>query len=246
MKNTNISVCMATYNGSLFIKDQIDSILTQLSDQDELVICDDCSSDNTVELINSYHDSRIMLHINSKNLGHVKNFEKAIGLATGNLIALSDQDDTWYPQRLQNLREALTKEDKNILVASNFDISNTSSGIVEKFTKLTNSPNNKILRILYIFLGRVPYYGCTFLMRKELAHRSIPFRDGIESHDIWIALIGNTYGNVIHMDKPTLCRRIHDNNLTPVHRRKIPVIIRGRIALIYAYLLLLLELKQKI
>ena len=73
----NISVCLATYNGEKYIKEQIDSILPELKEGDELLILDDCSNDNTVNLINSYlFDVRIKLILNNTNLGHVQTFNK--------------------------------------------------------------------------------------------------------------------------------------------------------------------------
>jgi glycosyltransferase involved in cell wall biosynthesis len=239
------SVCMATYNGAAFIENQINSIVTQMNDNDELIICDDCSTDNTVEIIKSYQDERIRLYQNVENLGHVKNFEKAISLATGELIALSDQDDVWLPKRLQQMQEVLSKSTDVFLVASNFDMLDTSTGVTTSFQGLDSLSTNQISRVINIFLGNIPYFGCTFLMRKELVNFSIPFPPYIEAHDIWIALVANTYGKVVHMEQPTLCRRLHGGNLTPSHRRSIPVIIKGRITLLYSYFLFLLTRHKK-
>ena len=98
-----ISVCIATYNGEKYIREQLDSILVQLGPDDEIVVCDDRSSDRTLELIEGYRDSRIHVHRNEKNLGHVRNFEKAISLSRGDYLFLSDQDDVWLPGRVQEM-----------------------------------------------------------------------------------------------------------------------------------------------
>ena len=93
---------MATYNGGKYLREQLDSILTQTITDWELVVCDDCSKDSTVEILTSYQeqDDRIKIFVNEKNLGFKKNFEKAIGLCSGDYIALADQDDIWHENHL--------------------------------------------------------------------------------------------------------------------------------------------------
>ena len=233
--NQKISVCMATYNGSTFIKSQIESILIQISNDDELVICDDSSTDNTVELIQSYKDSRIKLFINDVNLGHVKNFEKAICLASGTIIALSDQDDIWYPDRLKLMKDKLIHDEQNILVVSNFDAVDCLLTLTP-FRGVTQQPMSRIARLIGIFIGKIPYFGCTFLMRKDLVALSTPFPHFVEAHDIWIGLIANTYGKTVHIEESTLKRRIHDNNLTPQKRRPILVALKSRLVLLLIYI----------
>ena len=90
-----ISIAMATYNGELFIREQLDSILTQTLSDWELIVCDDGSTDNTLSILQEYanNDSRIKIYQNETNLGFKRNFEKAIGLCSGEYIALCDQDD---------------------------------------------------------------------------------------------------------------------------------------------------------
>ena len=232
-----ISICMATYNGSVFIREQIDSILDQIEINDELIICDDCSTDDTVEIINSYADPRIKLFINEHNLGHVKNFEKAIMLAQGNFVVLSDQDDIWCTGRLQLMKSKFSRNDKINLVASNFDVFNETSDYSTPFRGLGQYPSSRVGRLIGIFYGNVPYFGCTFMMKNELAALSTPFPNFIEAHDVWIGLIANTYGQTVHIEESTLKRRIHGNNLTPPTRRPITVIVKSRLILMSIYLL---------
>jgi glycosyltransferase involved in cell wall biosynthesis len=235
-----VSVCMATYNGSIYIRDQIDSILDQLTSDDELIICDDCSNDETVKIIKSYDDKRIKLFINESNLGHVRNFEKAMMIATGNLISLSDQDDIWYPNRLEAMKNQIKVTNSNLIV-SEFDVMNKFSSINAISHYLNGQKCSSWQEIINIFLGRVTYFGCTFLMTKELVNRSTPFPKWIESHDVWIGLIANTIGGTVRLHQPTLVRRIHEVNLTPNHRRDILTILRARILLMLSYLNYLLR-----
>ena len=112
-----ISIAMATYNGEKYLKEQIDSILNQSIQEFELVVCDDCSTDNTWSMLEEYaqHDNRITIIENEKNLGVKHNFEKAISLTKGEFIAFSDQDDIWLKEKVEKSVEKLKKEDLDIV-----------------------------------------------------------------------------------------------------------------------------------
>ena len=96
-----ISVCIATYNGSKYIKEQIDSILPQLDECDEIIVSDDSSTDNTLSILKSYHDRRIIIFTNQKFNSPIYNFENALKHAKGDIIFLSDQDDIWEFNKVQ-------------------------------------------------------------------------------------------------------------------------------------------------
>ena len=100
-----ISIALTTYNGEKFLKEQLDSILNQTYSDYELVVCDDCSTDSTRQILKEYEkkDKRINVFLNNNNLGFKNNFEKAISLCTGEYIALSDQDDIWDEKKLEIL-----------------------------------------------------------------------------------------------------------------------------------------------
>ena len=115
----SISVCMATYNGEKFIKQQIESILQQLKSNDELIIVDDYSNDNTVQIIQGFNDDRIKLYQNDINRKHVFTFGKAIAIAKNDLIFLSDQDDIWEMNRIEVFKGYFRKTDA-LLISSNF------------------------------------------------------------------------------------------------------------------------------
>ena len=106
-----VSIALATYNGEKYLREQLDSILSQSIQDFELVACDDCSTDSTLKILNEYaeKDFRVKVFTNEKNLGFKKNFEKAIFLCSGDYIALSDQDDIWTENHLQVLLENIGK-----------------------------------------------------------------------------------------------------------------------------------------
>ena len=97
------SVAMCTYNGAAYLEEQLDSIARQIRLPDELVVCDDNSSDESLRILRSFAARSafpVRLHSNESNLGSTKNFEKAICLCSGDVIALADQDDVWHPEKL--------------------------------------------------------------------------------------------------------------------------------------------------
>ena len=114
-----ISVCIATYNGEKYIMDQVSSILPQLSEEDEIIVSDDGSSDKTLEILDSFSDSRIKVftHIKeanpffkgAKSIYATSNFENALSKCNGDIIFLSDQDDVWYPDKVKTCLDLMNK-----------------------------------------------------------------------------------------------------------------------------------------
>ena len=137
-----VSVCMATYNGEPFLREQIDSILSQLNEKDELVISDDNSKDSTVDIIKSYHDKRIKLFINKEKKGVTHNFENALVHSKGDLIFLADQDDVWLPGKIKELISFL-KEGNYDVVTCNCALTDTYLNIIQNEYYAVKSPLEK-------------------------------------------------------------------------------------------------------
>ena len=108
-----VSVALCVYNGEQWLPSQLDSLLAQQDVDLEVVVVDDCSTDGSRALLRRYadFDPRIQLHENTTNLGHLRSFEKCMGLCTSPLIAPSDQDDVWHPRKLAILAGAIGKAD---------------------------------------------------------------------------------------------------------------------------------------
>ena len=101
-KNAKMSIALCTYNGELFLQEQLDSYINQTLLPNELVINDDCSTDSTVAIINDFvKNAPFLCKINEANLRLTKNFERAIVRSTGDYIFLSDQDDVWKKDKTQ-------------------------------------------------------------------------------------------------------------------------------------------------
>lgn len=223
------SVCLASYRGARYIKEQLESILTQLGPNDELVIVDDASPDDTVDQIRSFDDGRIRLIEARVNQGYVKSFEQAVLAARGECILLSDQDDVWLPGRLELIMDALQA---SRVVASNFDV--LGGGARPNIPRLRREDSRRhAANILGALVGYRAYYGCAMGLRRDMVPLFAPVpRYLVESHDLWLAICGNLAGSIRHLDEPTLLRRIHDDNATPRSWRSLSVIVRARVMLL--------------
>lgn len=226
-KRVRTSVCMATCDGASYLREQIDSILAQLSAEDELIVSDDHSIDGTLAIASSYQDARIRIVLNPARRGHVQNFANAMRYAKGEFLALSDQDDIWVDGRLGRMLEALRRLPASSLVVGDF-VEFTEAGI-QASGDLGPSPRMKLCQLFNVFAGRAKYFGSTFAFRRELLRYVLPIPSYVEAHDIWIAMMACIHGGVVHLQETTLLRRIHQNNLTPTRRRALPIVIRSRI-----------------
>lgn len=211
-----ISVCMATYNGERFIKEQIDSILCQLSPDDEFIISDDGSTDRTLEIIASYNDARIKVLHHKKNpkLAKVKhsrnfyyateNFGNALKEAKGEYIFLSDQDDVWLPEKKDRMIARLEKSGADCAMC-NFSLIDENGGKTGKlgFEKNPNL-NSLVSKVLHSRL-----IGSSMALKKELLDFSLPFPGNLIAHDLWIGCLAR---KMIFIDEPlTLYRRYGGN-----------------------------------
>ena len=115
---------MCTYNGAGFLQQQLDSLVNQTRKPDEIIICDDCSKDQSVAIAQyfakQHPDITIRVVQNPQNLGYVKNFEKAISLCTQDIIFLCDQDDLWQPEKIENMVAVFDAEPAVGLVLHDF------------------------------------------------------------------------------------------------------------------------------
>lgn len=172
---------MTTYNGQSFLQKQLDSILSQSVKVDEIIVCDDGSTDDTLAILDSYTKCGIVkVEVNTNNLGFVKNFEKALSLCTGEFIFLADQDDVWYPNKVEVLLQSL---EGNLLIHSDCDLIDSSSELVAKNFKGEISTH----QIVDDFLFANVVTGCTVLIHRNLLEFALPFPDGLAYHDWYLA-----------------------------------------------------------
>lgn len=232
--NVRASVCMATFNGSAHVLDQMRSILVQLGPNDELVVVDDASSDSTVEAIASLRDDRIRLLKSPINRGYVKTFETALTASRGQYIFLSDQDDLWIPGRLNLMLDALATSP---VIASNFSFFGQAPRRIESLRLKAKDSPRRWANLLLLWIGVRPYYGCAMAFRRDIATVILPFPTFLtETHDQWIAMVGNLHNGMRHLEENTLSRRLHDSNTTPKGTRPALLILRSRVMLGRAFI----------
>ena len=208
---------MATYNGAKYLREQIDSILTQTIQDFELVICDDCSTDETPKILHKYaqQDDRIRIYLNECNLGFKKNFENVIRKCKGEYIALSDQDDIWAPYHLETLLSIIG--DKMLACGNTELIDGEGRKIgmtLKEMEAFDHIPENDISRAYSVFFFRNPLQGASMLMKKEFFKVALPIADGVLYHDTWFSLVSCFHGGGVYTDKVIGYYRMHGNNVT--------------------------------
>lgn len=215
-----VSVCMATHNGEQYIEDQLSSILTQLEADDEVIISDDGSTDRTIEIIKSIGDKRVrVLHfiqpfnpLSGQQRGMLfssRNFENALKNAQGDIIILSDQDDVWYPEKVEIIRNRLLQAD---IVKHDMSIINADNMLIKTRYYTAEKQQN---RNWFHLIKYLPFRGCCLAFRKSVLNSSFPFPKMCLQHDTWIGMIAAKCKYRFHyIDQPLLYHRIHGNNVS--------------------------------
>ena len=227
-----VSVAMATYNGEKYIKEQIESILANLEINDELIISDDGSTDNTINIIKSYKDNRIIL-LNGPRKGVKQNFANAISHATGKYIFLSDQDDIWMDNKVEEVIKIFKKDHTNLIVhdAMVFD-DNTKNNIYDSFFEYRKSGSGVIKNLL-----KNTYIGCCMAFDSKIVKNILPIPNDIEMHDQWIGMINDFYyKNTIFINKKLIKYRRHEGNVSQMHHYKFNKMLRNRLILLKSLL----------
>lgn len=212
---------MPTYNGGKYIREQLESILAQLSPEDEVIISDDRSTDDTLSIIKSFNDSRIKVYSHEKiinpfsgtyrNIYYVyKNVENALKYSLGDYIFLSDQDDIWLPHKVKRIMSEFDKNNECIL-HNNRVINNNHDTLMESYFDFTN-PSENWMR----FIVRCFYQGASMAFTSKIKDLSLPMPENPISHDHWIACIAWTHGKKIcFIEEQLLLYRRHGNNVSP-------------------------------
>ncbi|PMM49032.1 glycosyltransferase [Vibrio breoganii] len=203
-----VSVCLASYNGENYIRQQIDSILEQLEEHDELIISDDDSIDDTICIISDISDSRVRV-LKGPCTGLIDNFENALLAASGDIIILSDQDDVWLPGRVKLARDILVG-DTLLSVVDCKIVDRDLNTIDESFFRSRKSKKGLIKNI-----WKNSYLGCCMAFDKKLLDVSLPFPKDIPMHDWWFGLNAELNGSVIFVNEPYVLYRRHDSNASP-------------------------------
>lgn len=202
-----ISVCIATYNGEKYIKEQITSILSQLDNKDEIIVSDDGSTDNTINIIKSLHKNNIHIIYNNHEHGYTPNFENAIYHAQGEYIFLSDQDDIWEKNKVITCMRYLKNYD---FVVSDAKIINSNGKIIkESFCNERKSKFGLINNLI-----RFSFLGCCIAFKRTILKKALPFPHNHKlcTHDNWLTLVSLMYYKGAFINEALIKYRRHQDN----------------------------------
>lgn len=230
MKRNSISVVMATYNGKKYIREQLESIFNQTCLPDEIIIADDCSSDETLDIVNEFKTQKnikINSYSNPQNLGYIRNFKTAISKAKGDYIFLCDQDDIWENNKIEKTITIMERENAEIactgfrLVDANGDfiedMSIYNSDPICGYEKWTNQVN-KITAARLIWGNFSP--GCTYCFSKRVQETFNNLKNVEISHDFQLLIIGAYYHAAIYIDEPLSRYRLHGANTIGMNKKE--------------------------
>ncbi|MBD1577790.1 glycosyltransferase family 2 protein [Vibrio sp. S11_S32] len=212
-----LGVVIASYNGGKYIYEQITSILESEGSSliNEILISDDGSSDNTIDIIKSINDSRIHIFENKLRNGPGFNFVNGLTKSDADFVFLCDQDDVWPKDRIKNFFEVAGKLDKNEpgIVCSDLTVVEQNLNVLaDSFYDFEHIPKNWSLNIENLFLQNCSP-GCVMLINKPAVDRLVKtFSNDSVMHDWWILLYASLHDNIIFLDKSTLLYRQHDSN----------------------------------
>ena len=237
-----VSVVLATYNGERFLEEQLDSILNQTYTNLEVIAVDDCSTDNTLDMLQQYadKDKRLEIIINETNIGYVKNFEKGFKKSKGDFIAPSDQDDVWELNKIELLMRDIDSHE--VIYSDSVFINSSGQSLHRKLSdiKTLMSFDNCLA---FAISNNPP--GHAMIVRRELLNQCYPFPAMIP-HDYWLGFVATTRQAIKYVDLPLVNYRQHTGNVfgavkaTEGKRKKIKkdkkkklVLIRERMNLQY-------------
>ena len=217
-KDVIISVAMATYNGARFLQQQLDSLYSQKRIPDEIIVCDDCSTDNTVNILEEYNKRYgLEYYVNDTKLGVNGNFFKAISLCHGDYISICDQDDIWLPEKIEKCLETIS------------EIENGSPAVVSCESEDIDADGNLLSNMKrhsnYYGYSRTLLYpkercqGCSLFLNRELAdyvldkYSQKAFTVDYIIYDAFIAYSGAMIGNKCDIGETLFLYRHHDNNV---------------------------------
>ena len=218
-----MSVAMASYNGEKYIKEQVETILQNLRQQDELIISDDGSTDKTIEKIKKLNDDRIKI-LKGPQKGLKKNFENAIQNCNGDIIFLSDQDDVWLENKVDKVLEYFNNNDY-ILIQHNAIVVDSENNIL--FSSFAE--HRKVKTGVIKNLIKNSYHGCCIAFKKELIKEILPIPDNIYLHDEWIGLVGELNGKTCFIDDKLIKYRRHSENNSSFKHLTIGKMLKNRI-----------------
>jgi glycosyltransferase involved in cell wall biosynthesis len=208
-----VSVCMAVHNGAAFLKPQIESILVQLGPQDELWVVDDHSKDASQDILRTIADPRLHVHRNERNIGVLRTFEKALTLASGDILFLSDQDDVWLAGKVDKVLNTFALDPAVTMVATDARLIDEQGRTIKE--SFFSARGRFTTGFLHNFVKN-KYLGCTLSFRQTMLQTFLPIPLDVPMHDIWFGLLNEIYGKTHFISEPLIAYRRHRSNASPL------------------------------
>ena len=231
-----ISVCIATYNGERFLKEQLDSILCQLSKDDEIIISDDGSTDKTLEIIDSYNDNRIKVFHHQKDeiLSKVtqgrnfyfatQNFANALSKVSGDYVFLSDQDDIWLQNKVSRCLELLNKND---VIVHNYQVVDVNGNL----TKEQQFSKNPLHKSVFANIMDSHFRGCCMAFKSDILKKCLPIPVNVIGHDYWIGAIASKFNKIYYELEPLIKSRWYPESISAKKKTSLLYKLKFRIVL---------------
>jgi glycosyltransferase involved in cell wall biosynthesis len=206
-----ISIALASYNGEKYIQEQLDSFVQQTRQPDELVVSDDGSGDGTLDIVEAFRESapfEVRVLRDQENLGYAGNFNRALSATTGDLVFLSDQDDVWFPEKLERMERAARDDPDALLIMCDAALTDGALNPVG-VTKIGQFRSGGIPITSFVM-------GCCAAVKRELLDMVLPIPPGFPSHDGWLVRIADGIGCKAVHDEPLQYYRRHESNVSGV------------------------------
>ena len=212
-----IDILMATYNGEKYLKEQIDSILSQTYNEFNLIISDDASSDNTLEILKEYKnkDKRIKIFKQDKNVGVISNFEFLLKQVENDFFMFADQDDVWEENKIKHSMKKIKEDDADLVYTDLKVVDENLNEISGSYWKLRGFENKiyKYNNFESLYLNNY-ITGCTIICKSKWIKKILPLPKSSKYviHDYWIPLIISMNGKISYISKPLIKYRQHEEN----------------------------------
>lgn len=235
------SIALAAYNGERFIKEQIDSILDMMNQNDELIISYDESSDRTWQIISEYsnNDSRVKVY-KDKGKGLESNFNNAVNYCKGKYIFLADQDDVWINNKIDIMIKHMKKTGAKVLICDGYETNEN----LEKLYELYQHYNTTAKPFRNFVKGS--YLGCQMVFSSDIKEKIWPVKENPPiAHDLWLGVLGAHYGKVIMINDKLMYHRLHGDNYTYTSKMSLFNIIKNRIYFANSMIKRIIENRKK-
>lgn len=209
-----ISVVMTSYNSEKYISEQLESILQNCEADTEIIICDDCSTDNTINIINTFDDSRIKLYINNVNLGVNKNFENALHFVTGDIVIISDSDNVWLKGKITHVLPYFRNNKVGLVMHDAIITNDKLEPIVDSYFGWRHSKPGLLRNII-----KNGYGGSMIAFKSSLMRHILPFPKKMPFFfDEWIGMVCSKYSKCIFINEKLSMWRRHDSTVSSINQ----------------------------